>query len=193
MRSVLSSSGKSGSWRCEGCHSAQANGGSSSGSSSSDIAAAECQALRTAVQLESLMNKHLIIAAAVLRLSLMSGQACAESEGGGAPWVFHATPQTALGLRPTADVGSEQYPAPANNLGSRSSLAQLKPAPGSENSGGDRELVAAGSRARPRCLGRVRQLPGGWHAAPIRVIAPSSLQKAGCRSPSSAAPVPTRQ
>ena len=78
------------------------------------------------------MNKHLIIAVAVLRLSLMSGQACAESEGSGAPWVFHAMPQTAHGLRPTADVGSEQYPAPANNLGDRSSLAQLKPAPGSE-------------------------------------------------------------
>ncbi len=78
------------------------------------------------------MNKRLIVAAAVLALGSVSGQAWAESEGGGAPWVFQATSQTAHGGLPTVDVGSEQYPAPANNLGSRSSLAQLKPAPGSE-------------------------------------------------------------
>ena len=78
------------------------------------------------------MNKHLIVAAALLALGSVSAQAWAESEGGGAPGVFQAMPQTADGRLPTVDVGSEQYPAPANNVGSRSSLAQLKPAPGSE-------------------------------------------------------------
>jgi len=78
------------------------------------------------------MSTKVILAAVAVAFSLAAGQAFAEGEGNGAPFVFAADGQVTKGRAFVADTGSEAYPNLTRSTTSPSSLAQLQPAFGSE-------------------------------------------------------------
>ena len=78
------------------------------------------------------MSIKIVLAAAAVALSLSAGQAFAESEGGGDPFLVRAAPQVTKGPAFVADTGTAGYPQLTGNATQPSSLAQLEPAAGSE-------------------------------------------------------------
>lgn len=78
------------------------------------------------------MSTKVILAAAAVAFSLVTGQAFAEGEGNGAPFVFYADGQVTKGRAFVTDTGSEAYPNLTRSTALPSSLAQLQPAFGSE-------------------------------------------------------------
>lgn len=78
------------------------------------------------------MSKNVVFAVAALAFGLSLGEARAESNGNGAPFVFQAEPQITNGLPFVSDTGTEAYPTMTGNTAQPSSFAQLEPTAGSE-------------------------------------------------------------
>lgn len=75
---------------------------------------------------------HNLLVLSALALTLSTGQAAAQSEGGGDPFAFQAEAQATSGRPFVTDVMVDHHPQPTGETAGLSSLAQLEPAPGHE-------------------------------------------------------------
>ena len=105
------------------------------------------------------MSAKTVLAVASVLLGLAAGQAFAEGEGSGEPFVVNALVQVTGGHPFVADTGSAAYPDMTGETGQPSGLASLEPAFGSEaavqtaqslpNRSGSGEAVMAKAKAEP--------------------------------------------
>lgn len=78
------------------------------------------------------MSTKTVLAVASVLLGLAAGQAFAEGEGSGEPFVINASAQVTGGRPFVADAGSDAYPDVTGDTTQPSGLAWLEPAFGSE-------------------------------------------------------------